>query len=119
YGLKKLQYPRVASIEVETSSISIIANGEVRWISHGVEVGVGEALELDTLAINARHVRAEISDSSGSRVYVQPFMLAPYGDIDGDGDVDIRDRALCREVLAGADTQPDHVAAAAAVETCE
>jgi len=118
YGLTKLRYPRVESIEVDSSSIVITARGEVRWISHGEQVGVGEQLELDTLPLNSRYVRAEISDADGSIVFVQPFVLAYVGDVDGDGDVDSRDSELCEQVVAGLDTLPDHVAAVAAVDDC-
>src|SRR5690606_39016961 len=118
YGLTKLQYPRIESIEVDSSSIVINARGEVRWISHGEQVAVGEQLELDALPINSRYVRAEVSDADGSIVFVQPFVLAYVGDIDGDGTVDRRDSALCEQVLAGLDTLPDHVAAVAAVDDC-
>ncbi|MFO7562560.1 MAG: hypothetical protein R6X02_07940 [Enhygromyxa sp.] len=117
YGLTKLAYPRVESIEVEGASIVILAQGDIRWISHGEEVGRGEQLRLDVLPLNARHLRAEISDAEGSVVFVQPFMLAPTGDIDGDGIVDRRDAILCEQVLAGLDTDPDHVAAA--TEGCD
>ena len=113
YGLTKLAYPRVESIEVEPSSIEILAQGDIRWISHGKEVGRGEQFELDTLPLHARHLRAEISNAEGSIVFVQPFTLAPFGDIDGDGIVDDDDKVLCEQVRSGLDRLPEHVAAAA------
>jgi hypothetical protein len=113
YGLTKLAYPRVESIAIEGSSITILAQGDIRWISHGEEVGSGERFNLDTLPLHARYLRAEVHNPEGSVVFVQPLMLALTGDIDGDGVVDHHDELLCEQVLAGIDTLPDHVAAAA------
>jgi hypothetical protein len=114
-GRPKLSYPRIGAVQVSSSSILVITGaGRVEWISHGRRVASGARLELDDLPADARHVRAEVHGDDGSIVFVQPFWLAPVGDIDGDGKVDARDRELCDAVAAGTDDDPDHVAAAAA-----
>jgi hypothetical protein len=113
-GAVKRGYPRIIGIQVGPSSIRVLsAAGRVDWISHGRRVASGARLELDDLPADARHVRAEVHGDDGSIVFVQPFWLAPVGDIDGDGVIDARDSELCEAVAAGTDDDPDHIAAAA------
>lgn len=73
-GVPKRRYPTVSDISIEDGVISITTNGEVRWISNRVPVAVGPELNINTLLAQARYVRAEISNASGT-VYVQPFSL--------------------------------------------
>lgn len=116
-GAGAMSYPHVNWIEVDPSgAIEIGTAGTVRWISHGRQVSTGRRLALTELPTSARHVRAEVTNALGSTVWVQPFVLAPVGDIDGDGQVDEADALACVDVHSGADTDPDHQAAAQAAD---
>ena len=111
-GEAKLDYPRITHIAVDTDSITITYGaGELIWISHGREVGRGPRFDLDRLRGHARYVRAELRSVDGSIVFVQPFWLAPIGDIDGDGQVDGADLGLCEAVVAGTESDPPRSAA--------
>jgi hypothetical protein len=114
-------WPRIKWIEVDPSGgvIEIAASGaDVRWISHGQVVSSAARLDLRELSPAARHVRAELTNAAGSTVWVQPFVLAPIGDINGDGVIDEDDDLACIDVHSGVDTDPDHVAAAQAADGC-
>ena len=89
-GIPKNQYPDIRAIRAVDSQISIETDGNVTWISQGTVIASGPVLEVASL--RTRYVRAEIRGDDGSVVYTQPFSLSPIGDIDGDGDVDGRDR---------------------------
>jgi hypothetical protein len=113
-GLTKGAVPQVKAIRADEAVIEIDCDGQVIWTSHGKEVGRGSRFELDRLGANARYVRAEIAGPDGSRVWVQPFVVAPVGDIDGDGKVDQADELACVGIREGAEAPPDQVRAALA-----
>jgi hypothetical protein len=95
YGEVKHQYPKVYSITADDGYIYAETADTVKWIANGEVVGNQPLLRFKSLPYGARYVRAEISDAVGSTVYTQAFTVRPFGDIDGDYDVDADDEALC------------------------
>jgi hypothetical protein len=115
FGLVKDEFPDVWSIEVDERSISIYTNGEVTWISHGVQIAFGPVLTFSEFFANARYVRAEITNGDpGTVVYTQPFVIRPVGDVDGDYVVDGNDESLCLAANFGVESNPITVSACAA-----
>lgn len=70
-------YPQITGVTVSAASIVIATQdaATVRWYSRGLLVGTGNTLSL-ALPPSLRYVRAEIEDTAGRVVYVQPFELA-------------------------------------------
>jgi hypothetical protein len=100
-GATKDQYPSISNIDVEDRSIEIDVAGDVVWIASRGVVHEGPRLDTSELPTNARWVRAEVHGDS-TVLYLQPFIVRPVGDTDGDYDVDEADGALCDSVTAGA-----------------
>jgi hypothetical protein len=91
----KDQVPSVDSISADASSLNIVTNGTVRWISHGQVIAQGSTLPRTALPANARYVRAEIQGQGAVTLFTQAFWIRPVGDVDGDYDIDDADEAIC------------------------
>lgn len=105
-GAIKDRYPLVSSIVVDESSVTIEAEGVVRWITNGRIVGTGSRFAYSMLPPNVRYLRAEIEGESGSTVYTQAFAIRQIGDVDGDHDVDETDIRICEN----AESDPQYLA---------
>jgi hypothetical protein len=110
-GVNKDHYPEIKSVTVSDTTVVIRTNNysSARWIANGKEVAQGLTLDLRTLSTSAKYIRAEIANSEGSVVYVQPMVIRPLGDADGNGVVDSADSAICSAVKAGTDRNEDHI----------
>jgi hypothetical protein len=95
YGEVKHQYPKVHSIVAEDGYVYAETAETVKWIANGEVVGEQPMLRLKNLPYGVRYVRAEIADAVGSTVYTQAFVVRPWGDVDGDYDVDSDDEEPC------------------------
>ena len=109
-GATKDLYPSIRSIVATDSTVTIGTDGAVAWIANGKRVAAaGPFLKISGLSPG--YVRAEVSNGDGSIVYVQPFVIRPVGDANGDGQVDSQDAAVCAAVASGADQTADHIMA--------
>lgn len=112
-SVPKDQYPKLISVSITTTSIFLDTDGMVRWIANGREISRDSLLEFSKIPSGSTYVRAEISNTDGSRIFTQAFAVRPIGDADGDGVVNAQDTAVCNAVTAGTDTNRDHIAACA------
>jgi hypothetical protein len=102
-GVVKNRYPRVMSIDVQSTLIFVETFAAVKWIANGTIVGTGPMLLYKDLPYGVTYVRAEIVGEDGSTVYTQAFSVRPTGDVNGDYVVGADDEALCFELrISGA-----------------
>ena len=97
-GAIKNRYPRVSSIDVQSTLIFVETTATVKWIANGAIVGTGPMLLYRDLPYGVTYVRAEIAGQDGSTVYTQAFPVRPIGDVNGDYLLDQQDEALCYEI---------------------
>lgn len=77
HGQEKNLYPKIQSVEVAASSITINTDAtDIRWIYCSHEIGVGPILNLSVLPAGINYVRAEVSNEYG-KTFLQPFALSP------------------------------------------
>lgn len=110
-GDVKDQYPRIDSISLQLHTVTIETGDEVLWIANGHPLVDGKTLDFAKLPAGTTFVRAEVRNSDGSTVFTQAFPVRQVGDMDGDGDVDAADAAVCTAVRAGTDLDINHAAA--------
>ena len=109
FGDNKGSYPLIDSAWTDGARIHIATSGEVNWIVNGEALSDhGSSLLVSTLPRGARYVRAEVRGTDGSTVFLQPTLLRPRGDVNGDFAVNRTDDEFCARVEAGADTTSRH-----------
>lgn len=115
-GQVKNAYPQVDSISLGLSTVTVETGGTVSWIANGHPLLDGKTLDFARLPAGTTFVRAEVRNAEGSTVFTQAFPVRQIGDMDGDGDIDAVDAAICPAVRAGIDPDPDHRAACVFVQ---
>lgn len=110
-GTVKDRYPVVDSLVVDDSVVTVHTGAAVRWVGNGRVVAVTSVVRLRTLPPGITYLRAEVLGNDGSIVYLQPLVIRPVGDSNGDGRVDNSDVITCSAVADGLDRVPEHVRA--------
>ncbi len=106
-GVPKDQIPRLDSLRIEGSVIHLHTDASVRWFANGRMLDAfSDSLDVATLPVATRYVRAELRGADGSVVFLQPILLRARGDVNGDFSVDSEDDRICREAAAAGDAPP-------------
>lgn len=116
-GTVKDRYPGVDSLVATDSTATVFTGAAVRWVGNGRVVGVTSVIRLSTLPAGITYIRAEVLGNEGSVVYLQPLVIRPVGDSNGDGRVDNSDALTCSAVADGRDRVLEHVRACEASGT--
>jgi hypothetical protein len=96
-GPVKNRYARVNTINMAPGRIIVGTSGNVTWIANGLSYSTGPVLDVGSLPLNTRYVRAQISSNDGSVVYTQAWGIRPStADMNLDGTVGLDDLAYSR-----------------------
>ena len=107
----KDRFPQIVAIQVSDRDLRVATDGDITWVANGKPFKTGAVLEITNIPAGSTYVRAVIKNSDSSAVYTQAFSIRALMDSNGDGVVDEKDAALCKNVEAGKDPEPDHVRA--------